>query len=389
MKIILVVIIAICLIDIITVTAIGTTGGFSTEEPPTPTPTLTATPTPTPTSIATPTPLPTPTTTPTQTPTPTPVVDPQVGTDEIVNFPDPNLEAAIRDELRKPTGDIYESDLVGLTSLRAFDSLGLTSLGAFDFDRDLDKDIIDLTGLECCTSLTTLWLPVNQISDIAPLSNLVNLFALYLGWNNISDVSPLSNLTRLTILDLRKNHISDISALSNLTSMTELYLGGNQISNISALSSLTSMTELHLNKNQISDVSSLVENAGLSEGDRVILCKNPLSADSVKIYIPELQGRGVYVTCPVAAAEWDWSCFIATAAYGTSTAAEIDTLRAFRDEVLMESTVGSQLVKWYYQTSPPVAEYISEHNVLRTLVRDLFVDPMASLVEAMETLWLN
>jgi hypothetical protein len=80
-------------------------------------------------------------------------------------------------------------------------------------------------------------------------------------------------------------------------------------------------------------------------------------------------------------------CFIATAAYGTSSAEEIDTLRAFRDEVLLESTVGSQLVEWYYQTSPPVADFISENAVLKALVRELVVDPIASLVEAMGTFW--
>ena len=294
-----------------------------------------------------------------------------VKADVVVNFPDPNLDDVIRGWIGKPTGDIYESDLVRLSRLRAY-----------------GKDIIDLTGLEYCTSLTTLWLPGSQISDIAPLSNLVNLFTLYLGWNNISDVSPLSNLTSLTILDLRANQISDISALSSLTSLTKLYLGGNQISDISALSSLTSLTELHLNNNQIDNVSPLVENAGLSEGDRVILCWNPLSADSVNIYIPELQGRGVYVTCPIAAAPLE-GCFIATAAYGTSTAAELDTLRAFRDEVLLQNSFGSQLVEWYYQASPPVADFISEHEGLRTLVRKLLVDPVAWLVEATGTLWRN
>lgn len=82
-------------------------------------------------------------------------------------------------------------------------------------------------------------------------------------------------------------------------------------------------------------------------------------------------------------------CFIATAAYGTSTAEEIDTLRAFRDEVLLENSLGSQLVDFYYEVSPPVADFISENDVLRTLVRELLVDPIASLVEATETLWRN
>jgi len=80
-------------------------------------------------------------------------------------------------------------------------------------------------------------------------------------------------------------------------------------------------------------------------------------------------------------------CFIATAAYGTEAAAEIDVLRAFRDEVLLESAVGSQLVDWYYQTSPPVADFIAENDVLRTLVRELVVDPIASLVEVTGSLW--
>ncbi len=83
------------------------------------------------------------------------------------------------------------------------------------------------------------------------------------------------------------------------------------------------------------------------------------------------------------------SCFIATAAYGTSTAAEIDVLRAFRDEVLLESTLGSQLVEWYYQTSPPVADFISEHDVLRTLVRELLVDPVVWVVDAVWAVDVN
>ncbi len=82
-------------------------------------------------------------------------------------------------------------------------------------------------------------------------------------------------------------------------------------------------------------------------------------------------------------------CFIATAAYGTSTAAEIDTLRAFRDEVLLENSLGSQLVTLYYEVSPPLADFISEHDVLRTLVRELLVEPVAWVVEATGTLWGN
>jgi len=80
-------------------------------------------------------------------------------------------------------------------------------------------------------------------------------------------------------------------------------------------------------------------------------------------------------------------CFIATAAYGTASAAEIDVLRAFRDEVLLESTVGSQLVEFYYQTSPPVADFISENSLLRTIVRELVIDPMVSVATFTQGMW--
>ncbi|TET47107.1 hypothetical protein E3J62_02420, partial [candidate division TA06 bacterium] len=63
-------------------------------------------------------------------------------------------------------------------------------------------------------------------------------------------------------------------------------------------------------------------------------------------------------------------CFIATAAYGTPSAEQIDVLREFRDSVLLESTAGSVFVSLYYQLSPPVADFIAGNELLRTLVRE-------------------
>jgi hypothetical protein len=82
-------------------------------------------------------------------------------------------------------------------------------------------------------------------------------------------------------------------------------------------------------------------------------------------------------------------CFIATAAYGSPTAQQLDVLRGFRDGVLLESTAGSQLVDLYYRLSPPVADFISGSGILRTLVRELLVDPVARVVGATEDIWLS
>jgi Leucine-rich repeat (LRR) protein len=167
-----------------------------------------------------------------------------------ISFPDQNLEAAIREAVGKPTGDIYEADVKNLTSLYAS-----------------ERGIVALTGLEHATSLRHLYLDSNNISDISPLTNLSSLTDLYLGWNEISDIPQLGNLTSLTSLRLDSNQISDISPLANLSSLTDLYLGANKIGNISRLANLTSLTLLRLDSNNISDISPLANLSSLTELD--------------------------------------------------------------------------------------------------------------------------
>ena len=161
-------------------------------------------------------------------------------TDTTVTFPDANLEAAIRVAISKPTGDIYASNLTGLTSLNAN-----------------TKGIINLTGLEYCTNLTTLYLHHNQISDLSPLDGLTNLTDLGLWSNQISDLAPLSGLTNLATLQLNENRISDLAPLTDLINLSFLQLTLNQISNLTPLASLTKLTALHLYENRISDLSPL------------------------------------------------------------------------------------------------------------------------------------
>jgi len=62
-------------------------------------------------------------------------------------------------------------------------------------------------------------------------------------------------------------------------------------------------------------------------------------------------------------------CFIATAAYGTAMAEEIQVLREFRDEYLLTNPLGQALVDFYYRVSPPMAKFITEHPSLKPVVR--------------------
>lgn len=76
-------------------------------------------------------------------------------------------------------------------------------------------------------------------------------------------------------------------------------------------------------------------------------------------------------------------CFIATAAYGSYLAPEVQALRQFRDEYLLANFefrisnfkieipnfMGKAFMAFYYKVSPPIADYIREHENLRTVVR--------------------
>ncbi len=89
------------------------------------------------------------------------------GAEDPVNFPDANLQAAVEQAL-------------GVVSPTPTEMLGLTDLFTFS------SGIVDLTGLETATNLTTLAASSNQISDLSPLSGLTNLNELSLVHNPLN-----------------------------------------------------------------------------------------------------------------------------------------------------------------------------------------------------------
>jgi hypothetical protein len=76
------------------------------------------------------------------------------------------------------------------------------------------------------------------------------------------------------------------------------------------------------------------------------------------------------------------ACFIATAAYGSLLANDVEMLRHFRDTLLKHSVLGEIAVETYYTFGPPVAGVVGESDLLREAARDA-LSPLVSWVRGL------
>ena len=79
------------------------------------------------------------------------------------------------------------------------------------------------------------------------------------------------------------------------------------------------------------------------------------------------------------------SCFIATAAYGSYLHPQVQLLRNFRDDCLLTNAPGRAFVAFYYRHSPPLADFIARHPVLRGVTRLLLTPLVVAIAHPLIT----
>lgn len=164
-------------------------------------------------------------------------LDKEINLNQKINFLDKNFEEAVREILKKYSGDIYGRDVRNIEKLEL-----------------QNKNIADISGIEYFAALKYLDLSNNSISNIKPITSLTNLETLILHNNGIVSITgnnSIASLTGLTNLDLSNNKIANISSLNGLILLKRLDLSNNLIQRINELSALTNLEYLSLYNNKV------------------------------------------------------------------------------------------------------------------------------------------
>jgi len=78
------------------------------------------------------------------------------------------------------------------------------------------------------------------------------------------------------------------------------------------------------------------------------------------------------------------NCYIATAANGSNMKPSVLLLRRFRDQVLLKSDIGTNVVGLYYKFSPPLAKIISTNPIYRFLTRLILLPVVGAVMIVMQ-----
>ncbi len=170
-----------------------------------------------------------------------------------VKFPDKDFDTLIRKIINKPTGSIYEGDLLKITEIDTYSRENICNLEGIQYIKNLKTLIMDNEG---------------DLDDISLLAKLTELQTIAINNKKVSDVSALSNLKKIKSLSLNGNKMENIDIIKNLISLKTLRIDNNNIKSLNGIENLINLEEVSFIGNPISDISPLKGLKKLKENDR-------------------------------------------------------------------------------------------------------------------------
>jgi len=242
---------------------------------------------------------------------------------------------------------VYRNDGSGtFNPLPSLGTGGSRAVSTADFDRDGRLDLVFANAVQSAADTTP---PFNRV---------------YLG-DGTGDFTLAANIGHVDTLDIATGDVNG-DGLSDLVVINAT--GGHQVYLGDGTGGFTLHPLLIVGTGAVAGVLDDLD----GDSDLDLVLSNGASGGS-SILINDNGGFGQPLSSPptgLGGGGGDGGgCFIATAAYGSALAAEIDILRQFRDWLLLPTQPGRAFVGWYYRTSPPYAAALAQHPRLRQGVR--------------------
>ena len=158
----------------------------------------------------------------------------------------------------------------------------------------VDQKLFDLSILKQ-TTIETLVLSDNLITDLSPLTEMPCLSKLYLNGNPITDISILNQIPTLKILDIGSTYVTDLSPINGIN-LQKLWLNDTPIADYSPLLSLNQLETLwvsRLNAQALSICSQLTQLYSLSIYETPALTSLSPLADMTNLSFLDLVNDGI------------------------------------------------------------------------------------------------
>ncbi len=173
-----------------------------------------------------------------------------------VSFIESDIEAQVREQLKKPTGQIYDYMLNDVNTLIVWGNK-VKSLADLAHFKQINLLIITKCNnfesyaetIGRMNSIDNLYIGETPLKDLSFLYNLQNLKRLTLYEDQLTDISPLSKLKDLPYLSLTDSGLKNYSGIANISQLTTLILTIKPEEDLSYLKTCSSLEDLEINAN--------------------------------------------------------------------------------------------------------------------------------------------